>query len=175
MKQHETVNLSCRIDKKIYDLLNDQAQYLGISLNSLVNSIVKRHLTWERFSDDIGLIPVTKLTLKKIFRQIDDDIIEEIANDVGGMVTRELMFLSDGKTEFDDLMNIIEINGSRFGKVRHKVEESTHYINIHHGISKEFSKFLAECHKTLAQDSGIKIKMRNIDRYSINMELDKLD
>ena len=173
LKNHETVNLSCRIDKNLYDLLLDQAKDQGISLNSLVNSIAKRHLTWERFSDDLGLIPVTKLTLKKIFRNLDDDTITKIANDVGGIVPRELLFLAYGKNDFDHLMKIIEVNGSRFGKVRHSSVDSVHHINIHHGICEEFSKFLAGTHQALADDLSVKLTIQNTDRYSINLEFSK--
>ena len=125
-RKHDTVNLSCRLDKEVYELLNEQAEHQGISMNSLMNSITKRHLTWQRFSDDIGLVPITKLTLERIFQNLDEQTIKKIASDVGGIVPRELLYLTYGKMDFDNLISVIKMNGKRFGRVNYKIEEHRH-------------------------------------------------
>ena len=112
-------NLSSRIDIETYAQLIDKANLKGISLNSLVNSILKRYLVWDQFSLEMGLVPITKRTLKKIFREMDDETIKKIAKDVGGTVPQELIYLSYDKFDFNNLMKMIEISDSRFGPVRH--------------------------------------------------------
>ena len=171
-QNHKTVNLSCRIDKEVYDLLSDDAKAKGISINSLVNSIAKRHLTWERFADEIGFIPITKRTIKKIFRQLDDQTINKIAKDVGGTVPRELIYLTYDKMDFENLMKVIEINGTRFGKVKHTESDHIHNINIHHGICENFSKFLAATHQALADDLSLKMTVNNLDNSMVCLEIE---
>ena len=64
-------------------------------------------------------------------------------------------------------MNIIEINGSRFGKVKHFVDGKKHNINIHHGICENFSKFLATTHQKVAEEHSLKFSAINIDKNMI--------
>lgn len=160
------------MDKEVYSILSEHARDQGISINSLLNSIAKRHLTWERFAGDIGFIPITKRTLKKIFRELEDEKISTIAVDVGGVVPRELAFFTYGKMDFENLIKILEINGTRFGSVRHITNNNHHSLIIHHGIGEKFSKFLAETHKVLADELSFKITVTNLDMNMICFDIE---
>ncbi len=173
-KIEKSVSISFRINKDVYNLLLEQAQDQGISLNSLVNSITKRHLTWERFGEEIGFIPITRRTIKKIFRHLKKSNIEKIANEMGGVVPRELTFLTYGNMDFEKLMNILEVNASRFGKVKHFVEGNKHNLNIHHGICKNFSMFLAFTHKKMCEDLSLKFSLNNLDSNMVCLEIEKV-
>jgi hypothetical protein len=76
-KKNNTTNILSRIDTKLYNSLVSDAESRGISINSLINSIIKRHLLWDRFAEEMGLIPLAKRTLKKIFRVLDDETIKK--------------------------------------------------------------------------------------------------
>jgi len=171
--KNNSTNISSRINTETYKLLVNDAETKGISINSLINSIIKRHLLWDRFAEEMGLIPLTKRTLKKIFRTMDDETIKKIAKDVGGTVPQELIYLSYDTFDFPHLMKMIEISDSRFGKVKCHVNDSTHSVNILHGVCKNFSKFLAETHQTLADNLALKFTIEHIDNNMICMEFEK--
>ena len=168
-----STNISSRLDTKTYNALVNDAETKGISINSLINSIIKRHLLWDRFAEEIGLIPLTKRTLKKIFRTMDDKDIKKIAKDVGGTVPQELIYLSYNKFDFPNLMKMIEISDSRFGKVKAHVNNNMHSINILHGVCKNFSMFLAETHQTLADNLDLKLNIEHLDNNMVCMEFEK--
>jgi hypothetical protein len=169
----KSANLSCRIDKEMYNSLVNDADSKGISINSLINSIIKRHLLWDRFAEEMGLVPLTKRTLKKIFKTMDEEKIKKIAREVGGTVPQELIYLSYDKFDFSNLMRMIEISDSRFGKVKYNINNSIHSINILHGVSENFSKFLAETHQALADNLSIRYSVEHIDNNMICMEFEK--
>jgi len=168
---HKTVNLSTRIDKIVYDQLVEDAAKKGISINSLMNSIAKHHITWKRYADEIGFVPITKRMLGKIFKNLDYESIEKIGKDLGGTVPKELLFLTYDKMSFDNLMQILEINALRFGVVNHSERDGTHSLNIHHGISEEFSHFLSSAHQALADDLSLKINITNSDKNMVCFEI----
>lgn len=170
---NKSVNLSCRIEKKIYDELVADAKKKGISLNSLMSSITKHHVTWKRYADEIGFVPITKRMLGKLFKHLDKDTIEKIAHDLGGTVPRELLFLTYDEMEFENFMQILEINALRFGAVKHTHENGVHVLNIHHGISENFSHFLGCAHLRMAEDLSLKMKITNSDRNMICMTIEK--
>ncbi len=169
----KSVNFSCRIDKEMYHSIVNDAESKGISTNSLINSIIKRHLLWDRFAEEMGLIPLTKRTLKKIFRTMDEKTIKKIAQEVGGTVPQELIYLSYDKFDFDNLMRMIEISDSRFGTVKYNIDNSIHSINILHGVSENFSKFLAETHQALADNLSLRFSVEHIDNNMVCMEFEK--
>jgi hypothetical protein len=170
---NKSVNLSCRIEKTIYDELSHEAEKKGISLNSLVSSIAKHHITWIRYADEIGFVPITKRMIGKIFKYLDHESIEKIADDLGGTVPRGLLFLTHDKMDFEDFMQILEINALRFGAVKHSQNDGAHVFNIHHGISDNFSHFLACAHQKMADDLSFKMTITNSDKNMICMNLEK--
>jgi len=169
--KNQTVNLSCRIEKDVYDVLNKEAKEKGISLNSFVNSMAKKFTSWETHSLDIKLIPLSKEALEKIFNTLDDQTMQKIAKTVGGNVIRELVFLSFNEMNFKNLIQAILLNATRFGTVKHKIIGSKHIINIHHGVCLNFSKFLFNTHLALANDLSLKLHITNIDKNMICMEI----
>jgi len=168
-----SVNCSCRIDKKTYDSLVSYAESNGISLNSMINSIIKRHLLWDRFTEELGMIPLTKRTLKKIFKAMDEETIKKIAYDVGGTVPQELIYLSYDKFDFSNLMKMIELSNSRFGKVKYNANDDRHNINILHGVCENFSIFLSETHRVLADNLSLRFAVEHIDNNMVCMEFEK--
>ena len=163
-------SISCRLDQDIYDAIVEDASKKGISINSMINNIAKHHVTWKRYADEIGFVPVTKRMLGKIFHHLDDDKITQVAKEIGGTVPRELLFLNYDDMNFENLMNILEINANRFGSVKHVKGNPSHLLNIHHGVNEKFSKFLAESHQTLADELSFKLDITNIDTNTVCMK-----
>ena len=167
----KTVNVSSRIEKNLYDLLMEDAKVKGISVNSLMNVIIRKHVAWERFSDELGLASISKRSLERIFESLSDNAIEQIAKEIGGIIQKELIFLKHDKMSFDNILDVIETNGTRFGFVKHMTENSTHIINIHHGVNKNFSRFLAGTHRALAEDLSIRLTIDNLDERMIRLKI----
>ena len=74
---------------------------------------------------------------------------------------------------FDNLMKIIEINALRFGVVNHKEVDGVHTLNIHHGISENFSYFLACTHSFMAGDLDLKLDITNLDKNMLCLKIEK--
>jgi len=129
-----------------------------------MSSIAKHHITWKRHADEIGFVPITKRMLGKIFKHLDKKSIEKIADDLGGTVPKELLFLTYDKMDFENFMNILEINALRFGFVNHNIKDGQHSLNIHHGINDNFSHFLACAHQKMADDLSLKMNIINSDK-----------
>lgn len=172
---NKSVNISCRIDKNLYDELVKDAKKKGISLNSLMLSVVKHHISWKRYADEIGFVPITKRMIGKIFKFLDDESIEKIAYDLGGTVPKELLFLTYDEMEFENFMQVLEINALRFGSVNHTNSNGIHVLNIHHGINENFSHFLAAAHLRMAEDLSLKMNITNSDKNMICMNIKEPD
>ena len=78
----KSVNVSSRIDRNLYDLLVEDAKIKGISINSLMNVIVRKYVDWGRFSDELGLASISKRSLGKIFENLCDETIKQISKEI---------------------------------------------------------------------------------------------
>ncbi len=112
--------------------------------------MAKKFVAWDIYSSNIHLVPLSKEVLGKIFDKLDDQTLQQIAKNIGGFVTMELVFLSLDEMNFNNLIQTIILSASRFGTIKHRTQDSKHFICIHHGISINFSKFLSYTHLALA-------------------------
>ena len=174
-KNKKSITISCRFDKEVYDALSEDAKNKGLSLNSLIHSMLKKQIGWQRFSDDLGFVPLTKRTLRDIFGSLSEDKIEEISKNVGGIVPKELFFLQYDEVDFENMMKVLEANASRFGTVKHFVNESKHQFNIYHRINKNFSLFLVKTHQSLMDDLSLKLTVKNSDENTVSLEIENTE
>ena len=174
-KEKKSVTTSCRIDKEVFDALNEFAQKKGVSLNSLIHSMLKKQIGWQRYSEELGFVPITKRTLRDIFGFLSDEKIKAVSKDVGGIVPRELFFLQFDDFNFENLMKVLEINALRFGAVKHFENDGRHQFNIYHRVNKKFSDFLVESHKNLVKELPLKLIVKHSDDNTVSLEIANLE
>ena len=167
----KSVNFSCRLGVETFSILEKEAKSNGISINSLINSVLNKYVSLERHSKDIKLISLTQRAIKKIFDNMSEKDIKELSVEVGGIVHRELVFLKYGQMTFDNLMKIIEINSSRFGSINHTFDDHLHKFCIHHGAGINFSKFISLIHEIMASRLSLKYKITNCDQNIVCFEI----
>ncbi len=109
--------------------------------------------------------------LGKIFNHLDDDFIEKLAKQLGNTIPKELFFLTFDKMNFENMMQILEINASRFGAVKHTIIDGKHSLNICHDINKNFSHFLALSHQSLSDELSLKLTIQNEDKHLLCFEV----
>jgi hypothetical protein len=168
-----SVTVSCRFDKKLYDVLKTQAESDGVSLNSLIASILKRYVAWERFALEIGFIPLAKETIRLIFEELDDRKMMEIARYLGTTIPRELILLMYKRIDFESILSFLDITLSRYGAVQHNMNGESHEFILYHGVNEKFSRFLSEIAKSMADDFSCKLRVLNMDSKIISISIEE--
>ena len=93
LKRKETITVTLRIDKDIMNKLALDADNDSISLNSLVNHVLKRYVEWNKFEDKSSMIPINSIVLKELFHNLDKDQVIKLAKDVAKMQFIVLYYL----------------------------------------------------------------------------------
>jgi hypothetical protein len=65
-QSRKTRSVTFRLDSKIIDVLQAEADNREISLNVLVNQVLKRYSEWDRYENKIGMMPVPKVILSSL-------------------------------------------------------------------------------------------------------------
>jgi hypothetical protein len=149
--KHKLTHYSFRLDEEVIDELKQEAQKRLIPLSALVNRIVTEYVRRERYFEGLGFIPVSRDILRKIFSGRDEKYIIESGKEIGLTIAEEYVSYFFGDVNQFTLVRFLELWFGKFGSFQHKICNSRHYFSIKHDISTEYSRFLGQLVKSLAE------------------------
>ena len=72
MVKQDTVNTAIRIPKDIYEKIEFEAESNNGNISSVINTALRKHVTWDQFVSDIGFVFMQKPFLRTIFEKISE-------------------------------------------------------------------------------------------------------
>jgi len=78
-RTNKSRSITFRLDSSVLDEMQREADQKEISLNVLVNQLLKRYTDWDRYESKIGMIPVPKVMLSSLI----DESIAIAKNSIG--------------------------------------------------------------------------------------------
>jgi hypothetical protein len=156
----KTRSVTFRLDSLVIDELQAEADNREISLNVLVNQVLKRYSEWDRYENKIGMMPVPKVILSNLIdkaisvakssgiRDVDryrDEIIKQTAQIAFGLMKDTVLFM---KRQYNlwVVLSVLEEYMKVSGiKADHKTEGSLkHVFIIQHELGENWSLFTKE-------------------------------
>lgn len=156
----KTRSVTFRLDSSVIDELQGEADNKEISLNVLVNQILKRYSEWDRYENKIGMMPVPKIILSSLIdsamnvakssgikniERYRDDIIKHTAQIAFGLMKDSVLFM---KRQYNlwVVLSVLEEYMKVSGiKADHKLEGSRkHVFVIQHELGENWSLFTKE-------------------------------
>jgi hypothetical protein len=148
LKRKETITVTLRIDKDIMNKLTIDADNDSISLNSLVNHVLKRYVEWNQFEDKSSMIPINSTVLKELFHIIDKEQVIKLANDVAKDAVYSLILFMNGKVDFDILVSWYKERMRHCSEISDKQIDNNQYkIIFKHELGENWSLY----HKTIIE------------------------
>lgn len=62
--------------------INYKAEQDGISLNTLINQILKRYVEWDMYVGKAGMVPISKPVVKKLFQELSEEEVINMSKDI---------------------------------------------------------------------------------------------
>ena len=115
IKKKETVTMTFRIDKDVFNKLHLESESHGISFNSLLNSILKDYVEWNIFQPQAGMIPVVKPVLVAVFAKMSKDEIIDLAKRIAKDAIKDVCLFMTGKGDLDSFLSWIELRVKKCG------------------------------------------------------------
>jgi hypothetical protein len=156
----KTRSITFRLDSAVIDALQSEADNSEISLNVLVNQILKRYSEWDRFESKVGMMPVPKVILSSLIdkaisvakssgvKDIDryrDDIIKQAAQLAFGLMKDSVLFMKKQYNLWVVLSVLEEYMKVSGIKADHKIEGARkHVFIIQHELGENWSLFTKE-------------------------------
>ena len=158
-----TRSITFRLDSKVIDEMQREANQNEISLNVLVNQTLKKYTEWGRYENKIGMMPVPKLMLSSLIdRAIEiakktgilndtnlepyrDQVIKEAANTAYDLMKDAVLFMKKDYnllTVLSVLQEYMKISGIVSD---HRIESGRkHVFVIKHELGQNWSLFTKE-------------------------------
>ena len=136
---------SFRVDTELSKVLDEESERMGVSVNALVNMILKRYSEFTRFLSKIDLVVVNRELLKSLFDSYPSDDIYGLGVTAGEMIPRDTILFWKKTLSFETVLEYIEKIICRYGFLG-TYDETTlnekRIIVIRHRLGKKGSQFL---------------------------------
>ena len=96
-KKRKTVGRSFRISEELLDVLNEEAEKQGVSVNSHMNKLLQQY-AYLRYMLRYGAITLTRKSFSAILESCPEDKIRENGRNSGAKITRDLMLTMGSHT-----------------------------------------------------------------------------
>ncbi|MGD1837929.1 MAG: hypothetical protein ACPKPY_07710 [Nitrososphaeraceae archaeon] len=178
----KTRSITFRLDVSVIENLQHDADEKEISLNVLVNQILRKYTSWDKYSDKLGLIPMPKILLSTIIKNCLDiskekgikDIeaykkilIKQAATSTFEILKDAVLFMKNDYNLWTVLEILHEYMKSAGINSDHKIEDHDirkHIFIIQHELGSIWSEFSEELLKMIFEklaNTRIKTKTTN--------------
>ena len=140
-KKEKTRSITYRLPAKIVEELETEAVQKNISQNVLVKQILEKYVSWDRFGDKIGMMPIPRDILESLGSEMDGEDILEIIKTVLPIIKDTVLFMK-GKYDLKRCIETLEDYMKASGmKSDHRTEGEIHHFIIQHELGMKWSFF----------------------------------
>lgn len=144
MVKKATRTASFRIDGRLLDALQEDSSRKQISLNTLVNQILREYIEWYANAPKVGYLVVRKSLMTAMLEKFSEDQIRKLAK-LTAKQSREINLLFASEYNINSALKVIEYKMRMSGYVYRKDIHGDQYLyTVEHGMGPKWSLYLAE-------------------------------
>ncbi len=169
---------SFRIDKGFAEILHHEADRMGISVNAMMNSILKQYTEFTRFQSKLDMIVINRAIFKSVLKCIEENQAYNLGLELGKELPNDIILFWKKHVSIESVIEYIEkvlcIYG-RIGTYDEITESNLKIIVIRHRIGLKGSKFLLGYLQSLFKNMLELDCEIQITDHSIKIQLPALD
>jgi hypothetical protein len=145
-RSRKSVTMTFRVDENIMNALKQETEKRQVSLNTLVNQILKRFIDWDMYEPKVGMIPIAKPVVTALFDNMREQDIVEMASKVGKNAIHDIALFMNNKMDLASFLSWFETRMAHSAiELNHKVQNYSHTYVMKHDLGYNWSLY----HKTL--------------------------
>ncbi len=148
----ETVTRTFRVNKEWDQVLNEEAQWMGISVSALLDHIVRRYVVVERFQRNSPVISMDNKLFTQLLQSVNEDDLKHEGLLAGNSFPEEELLKRGVTKSFESYMWIMkEVYGRYYGwfNVDHYTTEEQTVLHLRHHLNQKWSKYLSYYFSTM--------------------------
>jgi hypothetical protein len=160
--------MTFRLDGKTVERLKEESEYRQISLNTLVNQILRRFVEWDMYESKLGMISLAKPIIVEFFQKASNEEIIDMAKRTGKNAIKEIALFMKGRIDVKTFLSWFEtrMKTSSIEITHHRLKDNDnkHSYIIKHDLGKNWSLY----HKTLLESIFNDVLGKRIDNIVIS-------
>jgi hypothetical protein len=180
-RKRKTVGRSFRIDEEWLEVLNEEAERQGISVNSLLNRLLQQY-AYIRYMLRYGAITLTRKGFSAILECCPEDKLRENGRNAGSTISRDVLLTMGAAPDYNFVILLIKKILSEFAgwfECDHHVKRDNEILHFRHDLgimwsiyveaaaSEMFSSVLGKKVTTEISDSSVTITIYRQNKNSI--------
>ena len=144
-KKRKTVGRSFRIDEEWLDVLNEEAEKQGISVNSLLNRLLQQY-AYLRYMLRYGAITLTSKGFSNILECCPDDKIRQKGEKAGESIVKDLLLTMGVTPTYGFVLCLVKKLLSEFAgwfECDHHIKPDREVLHMRHDLGRKWSIYLA--------------------------------
>ncbi|MGN6821809.1 MAG: hypothetical protein ACTHJ7_03375 [Candidatus Nitrosocosmicus sp.] len=156
----KTSTMTFRIDDNVLRILRSESERHQISLNTLINQLLKRFVEWDMYESKVGMIPIAKPIVVELFRKMSKEEISKMALDIGKNAVHDISLFMKNKMDLDSFLSWFETRmNSSLTETNHSIQNGFHVYVLKHELGENWSLY----HKIVLQSIFNEIFEKTVD------------
>ena len=163
-RKKRTVGRSFRIDENLLNVLNEEAEKQGVSVNSFLNRLLQRY-SYLRFMLRYGAITLTRKGFIGILECCPDEMIKEKGINAGATIAKDILLTMGVPPDYSFVADLIEKLLSEFVgwfECDHHIKRDRDVLHLRHELGRKWSIYVAAaakgmCESVLKQEIDIEM------------------
>jgi hypothetical protein len=125
-------------------VLEEDAKKKGLSVNSLLTSLIAKYAEWDRYAERFGYVSVGRQGFKNLFDLLTDEDLVIHGKEAGGKNAPDIVRFWFGKLDLGSFLSFLALH-SRYSGLYHYEHSSqgrTHVITFHHELGPRYGVVL---------------------------------
>ena len=152
----KTESLTCRLDKILLNKLRSESEQKEISVNTLINQILRNHSDWHSNAAKAGFIPIRRSLIMKLMEKVSEEEMVDIAESLIKKDTKDIHLMLRNQYTIESAIDLIEtwirIAGYPY---RHEVDYERHNYAIKHEMGNKWSLYLKALFAFIFEEFGL--------------------
>jgi hypothetical protein len=151
-------SVTFRINSEVLKNLRREAEQKDISINTLVNKLIKDHLNWHSNAAKAGFISVRRPFVSKVVKYLPEQEIISLAEYVAKTTNKDSILLMKNEYTIESALNFLE-SWIKISEYPYRHEEmnngqNKHSYVIQHDMGMKVSTYLASLFQFLFDELG---------------------
>ncbi|HEY7571018.1 MAG TPA: hypothetical protein VH796_06600 [Nitrososphaeraceae archaeon] len=170
----DTITRSFRFDQELSKVLDEEAERMGVSVNSVVGIILRRFADFTRFLSKIDMVIINRELLTTLINSLDENTISTLGSNLGESVPRDTIVFWKKDLTDEAVFEYIEKIMCRYGHLGtyDEVKQSAkRTIVVRHRLGKKGSKFFESFFRSMFKNTTGKESSFELTDASIKIEV----
>lgn len=169
----KSISKTFRLADDMNSQLDEESRMKGVTVNTLVNQILKSHMEYHTFSSKAGMISMPKALMVRIMDRLTEQEVKELSCYIAQNDLQDTILLMFGEYNASSIIGFIEAWAKIGGfAVRHHVKGiesgiTKHSLVLQHDMGERWSLFFAELFKSALITAADNVKFQSTNNSLI--------